>query len=182
MLHSELWKGGKDIKITQEQHRELLQSGKSQPCRIYGGMGVEEKIRSILQQDGWEVHYKEIIEERFEEYPKLRDVDGKLKVAISPFRWLSEKGSYTLYLDADILNQEIFEQNNLLGNGYDWEKVAFLFLEKYMADIKTKFTFDCEADIFSMQYSTKKVLKEFALAFHLCVTNVEKFGELLREL
>lgn len=182
LLHSEIWKGGKSIAITQKQHSELSQLAEYQPCIIYRGMGIERKIRSILQEQGWELHYEKIVEERREEYPKPRDIDGKLKAEITPFRWLSESGRYSLSLDAGMLNQETFEQNMLLGNGYDWEKVALLFLEKHMADAKARFTFDCEADTFSMQSSTKKPLKEFALAFHKCVTDAKALDELLREM
>lgn len=98
LLHSEIWKGGKSIAITQKQHRELSQSSEYQPCIIYGGMGIERKIRSILQEQGWELHYEK---------------------KITPFRWLSESGRYSLSLDAGMLNQETFEQNKLLGNGYN---------------------------------------------------------------
>lgn len=88
VLHSELWKGGKGIKITQAQRRELLESGEFQQCVIYGGMDIERKIRSILEEKGLQLHYEKIVEERCEEYPQTRDTDGKLKAEIAPFHWL----------------------------------------------------------------------------------------------
>lgn len=57
-------------------------------------------------------------------------MDKKLKEMIVPFRWLSEPGRYTLSLDAGLLNGDCFAKNNMLGNGYDWEKVASEFIKK----------------------------------------------------
>ena len=70
----------------------------------------------------------------------------------------------------------------MLGNGYDWEKVACAFLETHMPAFQNAFTFDCEADTFSMQSSTKKKLKEFALAFHQFVLDKSAFEALLSSL
>ncbi len=175
-----LWKGGKDIRITPQQRDEMIQAG-VQGTVINGGAEIENDIRSLLIRQGLELNYEKIVEERQNEYPKPRDMDRKLKQTIAPFRWLSECGRYSLILDAGILNQALFEKNNWLGNGYDWEKIALAFMENFKTDPKAKFTFDCEADMFSMQSSSKKALKEFALAFHKFVMNAEAFDKLLNK-
>ena len=176
-----IWKGGQDVKITQQQFNELIEAGVGETV-IYSGVGIEDDIRTLMAKQGLELNYEKIVEERQSEYPQPRDNDKKLKQTIAPFRWMSESGSYSLILDAGILNQECFEKNNLLGNGYDWEKIALAFMEQYITDTKAKFTFDCEADTFSMQSSSKKALKEFALAFHKFSTDTKTFNELLRKI
>lgn len=124
--------------------------------------------------------YEQIVEERRNEYPKPRDVDKKLKEALVPFRWQGERGRYSLSLDAGTLNQDSFAKYGMLGNGYDWEKAASAFAEVYRWNSRGRFHFDCEADTFSMQSSSKKFLKEFALAFHKCVMDAGEFEELLK--
>ena len=101
---------------------------------------------------------------------------------IAPFSWLSEPGKYTLSLDAGLLNSDCFAENNMLGNGYDWEKVASEFMKKQGIHAEKKFSFDCEADTFSMTSSSKKMLKEFSISFHKFVMDTNAFEEFLRQL
>lgn len=174
-----IWKGGRDIGLTRQQLDELIKAGVKSTI-IHGGSNIEAKIRTLLAEQGLELDYEKIVEERKNEYPKPRDTDKKLKQTIAPFRWVSQSGEFSLILDAGLLNQACFEKNNLLGNGYDWEKAALAFMEKNKMDLKA-FRFDCEADTFSMQSSKKKALKEFVLAFHEFSTDTAAFDVLLRE-
>lgn len=110
------------------------------------------------------------------------DLDKKLREMLAPFCWISERGRYTLSLDAGLLNTDCFARNHMLGNGYDWEKVAAAFLEKQGIDFAKKFSFDCEADTFSVTSSSKKMLKEFSIAFHKFVMDISAFEEFLKKL
>lgn len=181
LLHDELWKGGEKIKITWQQREKLEQSG-IHPMVIYGSVQLEREIRSLLTLQGLELNYEQIVEERRNDFPKPRDLDQKLKETISPFGWLAEPRRYSLSLESGLLNDDCFAKNNMLGNGYDWEKVACAFLETHMPAFQNAFTFDCEADTFSMQSPTKKKLKEFALAFHQFVLDKSAFEALLSSL
>lgn len=176
-----LWKGGEQINLTQQQAKEAKQSGVPYMI-IYGSVELEEQIRSLLALRGWELNYEQTVEERKNEYPQPRDLDRKLKESISPFRWSSGSGEYSLCLYVDELNRDSFEKNNMLGNGYDWEKAASAFIEIHRPEFKDKFAFDCEADTFSMQSRLKKPLKEFALAFHEFVLDTNAFETLLSQL
>ncbi|MCI8559174.1 MAG: hypothetical protein HFI19_15750 [Lachnospiraceae bacterium] len=80
-----------------------------------------------------------------------------MKETIAPFRWRSERGAYSLSLDAGVLNQNSFTKYKMLGNGYDWEKAVAAFAGTHL-------------------------LKEFALAFHRCAMDADAFEELLRGL
>lgn len=175
-----LWKGGRQIYITSQQNRELKQSGVSEMI-VYDSVDLENEIRSLLARQGLELNYEQIVEARRNEYPQPRDMDKKLKETISPFRWLSEHGKYSLFLDAGLINGDSFAKNNMSGNGYDWEKAASAYIEAHMPAFRGKFTFDCEADTFSMQSRTKKALKEFALAFYTFVLDTDAFERLLSQ-
>lgn len=139
MLHSELWKGGDKFHITQQQKSEFLQSGIPFMV-IHGGPALERKIRLLLSEQGVELDYEQTVEKRKNDYPQPRDIDRKLKETIFPFRWLSDCGKYSLSLEADTLNRESFEKNAMIGNGYDWEKIASVYIEKYMPTLKAKFS------------------------------------------
>lgn len=181
MSHTQYWKGGENIKVTTSKWKELECSG-IPTMSIYGGMIVEMKIRKVLSLRGLELHYERLVEQRKYDYPKPRDIDRKLKETIQPFKWSSEHGRYTLFLDAGILHADSFAKSNLFGNGYDWEKIATAFIESHMPEIRKKVSFDCEADIFSMRSSSKKLLKEFALAFHEFVLDKTTFENLLSQI
>lgn len=176
-----LWKGGKQLPITQQQNRELKESGVSDMV-VHGSVDLEVKIRSLLAMQGLELNYEQTVKERRNQYPKPRDLDKKLKETITPFCWFSDTGRYSLSLEAGLLNEDSFTKNNMLGNGYDWEKTASAFIETYMAGFKEKFTFDCESDTFSVQSSSKKPLKEFALAFHKFTMDKKAFEEFLERI
>lgn len=52
------------------------------------------------------------------------------------------------------MNNDSFEEYNMLGNGYDWQTVVCAFPEKYMAQLKG--TFDCEADTFLCKWFSSR--------------------------
>lgn len=124
-----MWKGKEEIKITKEKYIKLKEAGIPY-WTAHDCIDLEERIRSILEAQGIELNYEQIVDERKAEYPKPRDLDKKLKEMIAPFRWLSEQGRYTLSLDAGLLNGDCFAKNNMSGNGYDWEKVAYAFIAR----------------------------------------------------
>lgn len=70
----------------------------------------------------------------------------------------------------------------MLGNGYDWKKAATAFIEQQGIDSGKKFSFDCEADTFSMSSSSKKWMKEFSISFHKFVMDTGVFEKFLSQL
>lgn len=176
-----LWKGGEQTRIPLEQGKALKKSGICN-MTLYGSVELEVKIRSLLAEQGLELHYEQTVEARKNEYPEPRDPDKKLKKAISPFRWMSERGRYSLSLEAGQLCGDSFAKYGRIGNGYDWEKAASAFIELRFPSAKGKFSFDCESDTFSMQSASKKALKEFALAFYELAADSNAFEALLSRL
>lgn len=174
-----LWRGGEQLRITSAQHQELRQSGVLEMV-VYGSVGLEVKIRSLLAERGLELHYEEIVESRRNEYPQPRDPDKKLKETIAPFRWCSDPGCYSLSLDTGFLQNDSFERHGMTGSGYDWEKAASAFLDANAPALRGKVSFDCEADQFSVRCKSKKLLRDFALLFHTLALDTNAFDELLR--
>ncbi|MDE6949854.1 MAG: hypothetical protein K2P64_02900 [Lachnospiraceae bacterium] len=176
-----MWKGKETLKITKKQCIVLEEAGI--PYWImHSRTDMEVEIRLVLEEQGVELNYEQIVNERKSEFPRPRDVDKKLKEMIVPFRWMSEPGRYTLSLDAGLLNGDCFARNNMLGNGYDWEKVASMYIEQQGIEFGEKFYFDCEADTFSMTSPSKRILKEFAVSFRKLVMDTKAFEELLIQL
>lgn len=163
---SDIWKGGKKIHITPQQHKELWESGDIARPVIMGSVQIECDIRSMLAEWGVELNYEQLVEERRAGYPQPRDADKKLKETILPFRWIADNGKYTLTIEAGVFNTESFAKLGMIGNGYDLEQIATAYMEENMPLLKGKLTFDCEADTFSVKASSKKELKEFAVGFH----------------
>lgn len=175
-----IWRGGSSTHISQGQYTELFKAGDISRPTINGPVGIECDIRRVLAEQGIDLHYEQIVEERRAGYPQPRDMDKKLKETIAPFRWMAAGGTYTLTLEADALNRECFEKTGALGNGYDWERIAEAFIDENLPELRAKFAFDCEADTFSVQCSKKKVLREFAIAFHQFCMDKEAFEKLLK--
>jgi len=177
-----IWKAGKEIRISKEQYDAAWKNGNPPSMAIYGAVQMELKIRKTLREQGIELNYEKIVEERKSEYPQPRDIDKKIKEMISPFRWLSDSEAYILNLDASAYNREYFAKCGMLGNGYDWKKLAILHLEENMPESLKKISFDCEADMFSASSDSKKILKEFALSFHeLCADRIA-FEKMLKRI
>ncbi len=175
-----MWKGKETIKITEKKRIQLEEAG-TPMWIMHSRIDLEIRIRSVLEAQGIKLNYEQIVDERKSEYPKLRETDKTLKEKIAPFRWMSEGGRYTLSLDAGMLNGDCFAKNHMLGNGYDWEKVASAFIQKQGIDVDKTFRFDCEADTFSMTSSSKKMLKEFSISFHKFVMDTWAFEDFLSQ-
>lgn len=92
-----LWKGGKQLPITQQQNRELKESGVSDMV-VHGNVDLEFKIRSLLAMQGMELNYERTGKERRNQYPKPRNLDKKLKETITPFCWFSDTGRFSFFL------------------------------------------------------------------------------------
>lgn len=177
---SDIWKGGKKTHITHAQYVELGRAGDIPFPVLNGAVGVECDIRQKLAEQGVDLNYEQIVEERKDGYPLPRDLDKKLKETVLPFRWLSDDGVYSLTLDAAVLNGECFAEVGALGNGYDWEKLAAEYVKENLPELKLKIMFDCEADTFCARSSAKKVLKEFALTFHSLCMDKAAFRKMLK--
>lgn len=93
----------------------------------------------------------------------------KFQRKIEPFKWTSGEDQYTLYLEAGSgYLTELFAtraDDGFVGNGYDWEALAEIFLAEIYEGEDDSFEFDSEADTFVVYSEDGASLADFALAF-----------------
>ena len=76
-----------------------------------------------------------------------------------------------LWLNEDY-KQNVFDtrqEEGFLGNGYDWNSLATVFLEDKMPELVDALSFDSEAGLFSIGSEDVEAVKKFAIGFkELC--------------
>lgn len=157
-----VWVGGKQVTIGREKRSALQHS--HEPMIIYSPNRLEVKIRAAIKPF-FNFDYEKNVSAVLESLPKPREKDAAFKKRIAPFQFLDTGEGYSVYFDVDSYKPELFEKKALLGNGYDWTKIAEAFIKKQMPEMVGQFTFDSEADTFSVSSKSKKAIKQFAEAF-----------------
>jgi len=93
---------------------------------------------------------------------------SNFKEAINPFKWIEDDGQFTVCLDVGEYCDDLFkirESEGFIGNGYDWESLALVFLEDKMPKLEDELEFDSEAGMFCVYSENKKALEKFILGF-----------------
>lgn len=87
---------------------------------------------------------------------------------IHPFTWLDHDHGSSLCLEAGIYLQDMFDdraEEGWLGNGYDWESLATVFIDQHAPALADFIDFDPEAGTFVALSTSSEALRRFALAF-----------------
>lgn len=88
---------------------------------------------------------------------------------IAPFCWVEHSTHVSVCLSVeDGYLQEIFdtrEEEGFIGNGYDWESLAQVFLDEQRPDLQEKISFDPEAGMFCAYSNDRDALMEFIHQF-----------------
>ena len=88
-----------------------------------------------------------------------------------------------LWLNEDY-KQNVFDtrqEEGFLGNGYDWNSLATVFLEEKMPELVDALSFDSEAGLFSIGSEDVEAVKKFAIGFKaLCDDESDMTGLLSR--
>lgn len=72
-----------------------------------------------------------------------------------------------LWLNEDY-KQNVFDtrlEEGFVGNGYDWNSLAIVFLEEKMPELMEVLSFDSEAGLFSIGSEDVELVKKFAIGF-----------------
>lgn len=78
----------------------------------------------------------------------------------------NENGEYYAALYAeDEYKKEHFDERNLEGSGYDWEKLAARFIREEMPDDDDEIHFDSEAGMFYAYCDSESRMRRFVEAF-----------------
>lgn len=93
----------------------------------------------------------------------------KFQRKIEPFRFSSDEEQASLMLEAgNGYLADLFatrSEEGFVGNGYDWEALAEIFLAEIYEGEDDSFEFDSEADTFAVYSEDSQSLADFALAF-----------------
>ncbi|MBR0485425.1 MAG: hypothetical protein IJJ69_11730 [Oscillospiraceae bacterium] len=93
----------------------------------------------------------------------------KFQRKIEPFRFSADEEQASLMLEAgngylaDLF--AVRADDGFVGNGYDWEALAEIFLAEVYEGDDDSFEFDSEADMFVVYSEDAESLADFALAF-----------------
>ena len=105
-------------------------------------------------------------------YQLRRDVfymDMDLRQTIAPFSWADlPSGASSVSLGVGSYLQEVFDtraEEGFLGNGYDWESLAQVFLAERCPQLEGEINFDPEASTFCVYSKNKDALRDFILRF-----------------
>ena len=86
-----------------------------------------------------------------------------------------------LWLNEDY-KQNVFDtrqEEGFLGNGYDWNSLAAVFLEEKMPQLVDALSFDSEAGLFSIGSEDVEVVKKFAIGFKVMCDDESEMTDLL---
>ena len=86
-----------------------------------------------------------------------------------------------LWLNEDY-KQNVFDtrqEEGFLGNGYDWNSLATVFLEEKMPELVDALSFDSEAGLFSIGSEDVEAVKKFAVGFKALFDDESEMTDLL---
>ncbi len=101
--------------------------------------------------------------------------------SIAPFTFFECEGTYTLSVEAGDYLMELFAtraDEGFMGNGYDIESLATVFLEEQFEGDAEEIEFDSEAGAFVAYCENGAVLADFALAFKKACEDAERIADL----
>lgn len=86
-----------------------------------------------------------------------------------------------LWLNEDY-KQNVFDtrqEERFLGNGYDWNSLATVFLEEKMPELVDALSFDSEEGLFSIGSEDVEAVKKFAIRFKALCDDESEMMDLL---
>ena len=86
-----------------------------------------------------------------------------------------------LWLNEDY-KQNVFDtrqDDGFLGNGYDWNSLATVFLDEKMPELLDALSFDSEAGLFSIESEDVEAVKKFAIGFKALCDDESEMTDLL---
>ena len=86
-----------------------------------------------------------------------------------------------LWLNEDY-KQNVFDtrqDDGFLGNGYDWNSLATVYLEEKMPELVDALSFDSEAGLFSIGSEDVEAVKKFAIRFKALCDDESEMMDLL---
>ena len=85
--------------------------------------------------------------------------------------WLNEEYKQNVF--------DTRQEEGFLGNGYDWNSLATVFLEEKMPELVDALSFDSEARLFSIGSEDVEAVKKFAVGFKAMCDDESEMTDLL---
>ena len=109
-------------------------------------------------------------------------MDANTTEALKPFFWVEQQGGRAdLCLNAGGFKDEIFDARSdegFLGNGYDWQSLARVFLDEKVPHLADDIDFDSEAGMFVANSDNPAALEQFALGFRAMCEDDQTMADL----
>lgn len=112
------------------------------------------------------------------------EITEQFQQEIAPFYWVDGGGGASVCLDTGLgFLQAVFDRRaaeGFLGNGYDWESLARVFLDEERPDLRDKLDFDPEAGMFCVYSEDRDALAGFIRAFRQACGDEARISDLFR--
>ena len=113
----------------------------------------------------------EDLNEQLEPFKLMVFDEGTEDVWATLVRWLNEDYKQNVF--------DTRQEEGFLGNGYDWNSLATVFLEEKMPELVDALSFDSEAGLFSIGSEDVEAVKKFAVGFKALFDDESEMTDLL---
>lgn len=100
---------------------------------------------------------------------------NEFEKSLEPFSFEKKLRRIEVYLESGEYKRNLFElygEDGIEGNGYDWEKIAKMFLKDSKPNLKNKIKFDSQADVFYAYSGDEDAMMNFITSFkYTCEDN-----------
>ena len=114
-------------------------------------------------------------------YEELNKQLGPFKLIVFDEGTEDVWATLVLWLNEDY-KQNVFDtrqEERFLGNGYDWNSLATVFLEEKMPELVDALSFDSEEGLFSIGSEDVEAVKKFAIRFKALCDDESEMMDLL---
>lgn len=129
-------------------------------CASYGSGSTNERLTGRIEEN--ELRSREGMS--YEEFNKHLE---PFKLMVFDEGTEDVWATLVLWLNEDY-KQNVFDtrlEEGFVGNGYDWNSLAIVFLEEKMPELMEVLSFDSEAGLFSIGSEDVELVKKFAIGF-----------------
>ena len=113
----------------------------------------------------------EDLNEQLEPFKLMVIEQGTEDVSATLVLWLNEDYKQNVF--------DTRQEEGFLGNGYDWNSLATVFLEEKMPELVDALSFDSEAGLFSIGSEDVEAVKKFAVGFKAMCDDESEMTDLL---
>lgn len=114
----------------------------------------------------------EVFNKQLEPFKLMVFDEGTEDVWATLVLWLNEEYKQNVF--------DTRQEEGFVGNGYDWNALATVFLEEKMQELMEVLSFDSEAGMFAIGSEDVEAVKQFALGFKALCDDESEMTDLFR--